>query len=46
MKAPVPIYKKIFAETEPYLYLLPALSLLLLFIYYPFFKNTVLSFLP
>ena len=44
MKAPVPIYKKIFAETEPYLYLLPALSLLLLFIYYPFFKNTVLSF--
>lgn len=36
--------KKRFRQIEPYLYLLPAFSLLLLFTYYPFAKNTILSF--
>ncbi len=35
--------KKIFRFMEPYLYLLPAFSLLILFTYYPFAKNTYLS---
>lgn len=36
--------KRIFKNVEPYLYLIPAFALLLLFTYYPFVKNTVLSF--
>lgn len=35
--------KKIFSRLEPYLYILPALVLLVTFVYYPFVKNTVLS---
>ncbi|MDR1443393.1 MAG: sugar ABC transporter permease [Treponema sp.] len=35
---------KIFRKIEPYLYLLPAFFFLILFTYYPFVKNTVLSF--
>jgi len=38
------VYKKILKKAEPYLYLFPALGLLILFIYYPFVKNTVFSF--
>ena len=34
---------KTFKKTEPYLYLIPALALLLMFTYYPFFKNVYLS---
>lgn len=34
----------LFRKIEPYLYLLPALLLILLFTYYPFVKNTFLSF--
>jgi ABC-type sugar transport system permease subunit len=36
--------REIFRKTEPYLYLLPAFLFLILFTYYPFLKNTVLSF--
>lgn len=36
--------KKAVRVIEPYLYLIPAFSLLLLFTYYPFAKNTFLSF--
>lgn len=36
--------RRIFSRVEPYLYLIPAFSMLLLFTYYPFIKNTVLSF--
>lgn len=39
-----PVGKRIFKNVEPYLYLIPAVALLLLFTYYPFVKNTVLSF--
>lgn len=39
-----PVGKRIFKNVEPYLYLIPAFALLLLFTYYPFVKNTVLSF--
>lgn len=39
-----PVGKRIFKNAEPYLYLIPAFALLLLFTYYPFVKNTVLSF--
>lgn len=39
-----PVGKRIFKNVEPYLYLIPAFALLLLFTYYPFMKNTVLSF--
>lgn len=38
------ISKKVFQKVEPYLYLSPAFILLILFTYYPFVKNTVLSF--
>lgn len=34
----------LFRRVEPYLYLIPAFALLFLFTYYPFVKNTVLSF--
>lgn len=40
----IPFRRKIFRTAEPYLYMLPAIGLLLLFTYYPFIKNTVLSF--
>ena len=36
--------KKLFQSVEPYLYLFPAFLLLIMFAYYPFAKNTVLSF--
>lgn len=36
--------RRIFQRIEPYLYLLPAFALLIVFTYYPFAKNTVLSF--
>ncbi len=36
--------KKTFRIVEPYLYLLPAFSMLILFTYYPFVQNAVLSF--
>ncbi|MDR1301404.1 MAG: sugar ABC transporter permease [Treponema sp.] len=36
--------EKIFRKIEPYLYLLPAFFFLILFTYYPFIKNMVLSF--
>lgn len=39
-----PVGKRIFRTVEPYLYLLPAFVLLFLFTFYPFVKNTVLSF--
>ena len=39
-----PVGKRIFKNAEPYLCLIPAFALLLLFTYYPFVKNTVLSF--
>lgn len=39
-----PLHKRIFNLVEPYLYLLPAFSLFILFTYYPFVKNIVLSF--
>lgn len=39
-----PVGKRMFKNVEPYLYLIPAFALLLLFTYYPFVKNTVLSF--
>lgn len=39
-----PVGKRIFKNVEPYLYLIPAFALFLLFTYYPFMKNTVLSF--
>lgn len=39
-----PVGKRIFRTVEPYLYLLPAFALLFLFTFYPFVKNTVLSF--
>lgn len=42
--AQIPFGKKLFRKVEPFLYLLPAMSMLLLFTYYPFVKNTVLSF--
>lgn len=42
--SPKPVGKRIFKNVEPYLYLIPAFALLLLFTYYPFVKNTVLSF--
>ncbi len=36
--------KKAFRSMEPYLYLLPAFSMLFLFTYYPFIQNAILSF--
>lgn len=39
-----PIGKRVFRTVEPYLYLIPAFLLLFLFTFYPFAKNTVLSF--
>ncbi|MGL4798592.1 MAG: carbohydrate ABC transporter permease [Cellulosilyticaceae bacterium] len=36
--------KTVFRKIEPLLYLGPALALLTVFVYYPFIKNTVLSF--
>ena len=36
--------KSLFQTVEPYLYLIPAFALLFLFTYYPFVKNTGLSF--
>ncbi|MGL6173123.1 MAG: carbohydrate ABC transporter permease [Cellulosilyticaceae bacterium] len=39
-----PKEKKLFRRVEPILYLAPALILLAIFVYYPFFKNTILSF--
>lgn len=36
--------RKIFRKIEPYLYLIPGFVLLIAFTYYPFFKNTFLSF--
>lgn len=36
--------KKAFHLIEPYLYLLPAFSMLFLFTYYPFIQNAILSF--
>jgi ABC-type sugar transport system permease subunit len=42
--SPKKLGKAIFKKIEPYLYLLPAFSLLFLFTYYPFAKNTILSF--
>jgi ABC-type sugar transport system permease subunit len=44
LKSRQPPGRKIFQLTEPYLYLLPALLFLFLFTYYPFLKNTALSF--
>ncbi|MDL2301748.1 sugar ABC transporter permease [Lachnospiraceae bacterium OttesenSCG-928-D06] len=38
------VSKIVFQKAEPYLYLLPGFALLLLFTYYPFVKNTILSF--
>lgn len=38
------IGRKVFRTAEPYLYLLPGFALLIVFTYYPFAKNTVLSF--
>ena len=38
------IVRKVFRTAEPYLYLLPGFALLIVFTYYPFAKNTVLSF--
>jgi len=35
--------KRVFHFIEPYLYLLPAFSMLLLFTYYPFVQNAILS---
>jgi len=40
----MPFFRKLFRKVEPYLYLIPAFSLLILFVYYPFAKNTILSF--
>lgn len=34
----------VFRKVEPYIYLIPAFALLFLFTYYPFVKNTILSF--
>ena len=39
-----PLRRRLFERVEPYLYLLPAFALLLAFTYYPFAKNTFLSF--
>lgn len=39
-----PLRKRAFQRIEPFLYLLPAFAFLLLFTYFPFVKNTVLSF--
>lgn len=39
-----PLGRRLFERIEPYLYLLPAFALLLAFTYYPFAKNTFLSF--
>ena len=36
--------KTLFEKIEPYLYLLPAFVLLVLFVYLPFVNNTYLSF--
>lgn len=36
--------KSLLRCVEPYLYLLPAVVLFVLFVYYPFLKNEVLSF--
>jgi len=36
--------EKLFRKIEPYLYLIPGFLLLSMFVYYPFFKNTILSF--
>lgn len=36
--------KQVFQSVEPYLYLIPAFVFLAVFTYYPFVKNTVLSF--
>lgn len=44
LQAQQPLGRKIFQKIEPYLYLLPAFLFLLMFTYYPFLKNTVLSF--
>ncbi|MCL2216750.1 MAG: sugar ABC transporter permease [Defluviitaleaceae bacterium] len=40
----LPLKTKIFQRVEPYLYLLPALSMLILFTYYPFITNVIHSF--
>lgn len=40
----LPLSRRIFKKAEPYLYLIPAFVLLISFTYYPFVKNTVLSF--
>lgn len=39
-----PFMKKMFLYVEPYLYLIPAFLLLIMFTYFPFVKNAVLSF--
>lgn len=39
-----PFRKRMFRCIEPYLYLMPGFILLLLFTYYPFVKNSILSF--
>ena len=36
--------KTLMKKVEPYLYLLPAFIFFILFVYYPFLKNEILSF--
>lgn len=43
-KRQLPAGKRAFRAVEPYLYLVPAFLFLILFTYYPFIKNFVLSF--
>lgn len=44
MKKKKPFMKKAFQCVEPYLYLIPAFLLLIMFTYFPFVKNAILSF--
>jgi len=44
MEKKKPFMKKLFQWVEPYLYLIPAFLLLIMFTYLPFVKNAILSF--
>jgi len=44
MEKKKPFMKKVFQCMEPYLYLIPAFLLLIMFTYLPFVKNAILSF--
>lgn len=43
MEKKKPFIKKVFQRVEPYLYLIPAFLLLIMFTYFPFIKNGILS---